>query len=72
MASGAMANRSTQSAAVRRLAALMEQDKQEEAQRLAEQKKKARARECSEETNLKNLRRRSAARVRGGVKIKAA
>jgi hypothetical protein len=38
MASGAMANRSTQSAAVRRLAALMEQDEQEEAQRLAEQR----------------------------------
>ena len=38
MASGAMANRSTQSAAVRRLAALVEQDEQEEAQRLAEQR----------------------------------
>ena len=38
MASGAMANSSTQSAAVRRLAALMEQDEQEGAQRLAEQR----------------------------------
>ena len=38
MAPGAVANSSTQSAAVRRLAALMEQDEQEEALRLAEQR----------------------------------